>query len=79
MRLDLPVQGVVDRRVGFEFPLIVLHEVRDKDTNELLTVIEGLTQGSYGSDPGDPPAVLDLDRRGWNCPLGAPCTWAGLI
>ena len=77
MRLDLPLQTVIDRRDLYDTPLTVVAEAVIDGTT---TVIMGLTaDGGYGPEPGDAPTVLQLDSRGWNCPPGSPCTWIGLV
>ncbi|MFK0114023.1 hypothetical protein [Streptomyces sp. NPDC091217] len=73
MRLELPPQTVIDRRVPYRPAFQTLVVTPDG------TFVKGLRQGSYGPDPGDPAHILCLDSRGWNCPPAGPCTWGGLV
>ncbi|WP_406429965.1 hypothetical protein OHB00_00010 [Streptomyces sp. NBC_00631] len=77
MRLDLPAQTkAVDRRDPQESPLL---PVKKRVIDGTVTVIKVKSDRGYGPEPGDPPAALNLNSRGWHCRSGSACTWMGRI
>ncbi|WP_019074671.1 hypothetical protein [Streptomyces hokutonensis] len=78
MRLDLPAQTkAIDRRDPQETPLLPGKKIVADGTPTVIMVRPAPDRG-YGPEPGDPPAALNLDGRGWYCQAGV-CMWRGLI
>ena len=76
MRLNLPVQGTIDRSTPYDLPLV---ELAEDHTGKETLVFMGRPGGVYGHDPRDPAPALDLDSRGWSCQPVSGCMWQGLI
>lgn len=71
MRLNLPVQGVIDRRT-LHLPTLVVRDV----TGRPVTAPRLLSSTTLPNDPGVLHCRAD---RGWHCRPGIGCVWRGLL
>lgn len=78
MRLNLPVQRPIDRRVTYE-QFMERKPIIDPNSGELLEVLVVPLGGNYGDHhPGDPSWFRHPGTRGWSCPpAAAACVWLG--
>jgi hypothetical protein len=75
MRLDLPIQTAIDRRLPYRLKIVTLGETDETDPP---TVFKGV-RGVFCADPHDPAPVLDVNPRGWHCQPPSACTWTGPV
>ncbi|MFB6482217.1 hypothetical protein ACFCXF_26925 [Streptomyces virginiae] len=81
-RFNLPVLGTLERRWDTYQPFLkvigIYHTL--EDPNKVgYRVEEPPPKSTFGSVVADPSASDGLDDRGWDCPLGEPCTWIGPV
>ncbi|MFE2023227.1 hypothetical protein ACFW9O_34930 [Streptomyces sp. NPDC059499] len=78
MRLNLPVQGTIDRhRIPYE-PYLVVIGTYESDTGKT-GLLMGEHGGNYRSDVGDPAPAEFHDSRGWSCQAVSGCAWNGRL
>ncbi|MFI1398656.1 hypothetical protein [Streptomyces sp. NPDC020681] len=82
MRLNMPVQGTIERRWDLYQPYLeVVATYKTQENPEILgnRVEQPLPASNYGSDVGDPGPAAGADSRGWHCQPVSGCAWSGLV
>ncbi|TRO55508.1 hypothetical protein [Streptomyces sp. IB201691-2A2] len=82
MRLNLPVQGMIERRWNTYVPYLEVVDTykTEEDPNILGDRVEEPPPAShFGTDVGDPAPWAGRDSRGWHCQPGSGCSWTGLV
>jgi hypothetical protein len=83
VRLNLPAQGMIDRRVPYAPFLGKRVEIRDPDDpGTVLEVLLLEIEASSGEHhPGDPSPFLHPGTLGWVCTpaYGGLCSWVGYL